>query len=158
MVESLSYTYTSQSEMESIFSAVAVMLRSDDPNDAESDPTDILTDVVEEATDICNEYLLPRYEASILNESKWVRRRCSYIACKLLSERRGNAGQFTSRYEEIIRSFERVRKGQMQIPRQATRSNYQPKHSNIVVDDRVYPTEDKLQDVEDLETRYRWPY
>lgn len=158
MVETLTYTYTTQREMESVFSRLAVLLRTDDPPDISPDPDATLTDVIEDATDVCNEYLLPRYAASVLNESKWVRRRCSLIACHLLSERRGNPGQFTDRYEAIIDSFKLVAKGYRQIPRQATRHDLTPKHTNIVVDDRVSPEEDKLQDVEDLEYRLDWPW
>jgi phage gp36-like protein len=138
-METLPYVYTTRAEVESIYGIRAVDLRLDD--DPESDDVDtteesFLTYLCEEATDIINQYVLQRYDAVALNESSWVRRRAAWIACYLLSQRRGQAKQYVSRYNEIIFDLERIMTGTLIIPRVPTSADFSPAMSNLVIDDR----------------------
>lgn len=137
MAETITYTYTTKAEIASVFSQLAVTLRIIDETDSTSSQTTYLTDIIEEATDVINEYLLGIYNASDLANSKWVRRRASWIAVYLLSQRRGNPAQFQARYDEIIESLEQIMDGRRQIPRTPTADDFIPVHRNAVVDDRL---------------------
>ena len=112
MVEALPLLYSSQKEMELIYSELGVTLRLDDVDDDVAPQTTIaerLEAVIQDATDECNEYLLHIYDAVDLNESRVVRRWCSLIACHILSRRRGNPGQFNDEYDRIILKMIAVR-------------------------------------------------
>jgi len=136
MPETIPYLYTSQTEMESIFGAIAVELRTDDDEDSSLSVEEQakLTDVIEEATDVANQYLAERYRVSDLNNSKWVRRRVSYIACYFLSIRQGNPEQYGTRYAQIIEEFEAVKDERMNIPRIPVAYDNTPALSNVVID------------------------
>ena len=138
MVETLTYRYTSQPEMESIFSVDGIELRFDDDDDDALSPTelDYLDDVIDEATDEVNLYLLDRYNASDLVNNLWVRRQASYIACHRASIRRGNPDQYLRKYEEVIAQLQAVQSEELNIPRLPLAYDSRPGHSNLVVDHR----------------------
>jgi hypothetical protein len=130
MVESLTYTYTTQAEMESIFSATGVSLHTDD------DTPDSITEAIEEATDEINLFCLEEYDAADLNQNKWVRRMASYIACQIISIRRGQAELYSSKVDQIFKRLERIKSGSLEIPRLAKRTKGGPVMSNLRVDFR----------------------
>lgn len=154
MTESAPTLYTSRSEIESIFSIMGVNTRVDDDHTEAVDTAwgikcagasiteeSYLDDIIEEATDYMNQYLLGFYKSTDLANSRWVRRRCSYIACYFLSQRRGNPAQFTTRFEEITAELGMLARGpgangNPLIPRVPLRSDNRPSHSNISIDDR----------------------
>jgi len=93
-------------------------------------------DCIDEATDTINQYAMEWYEESRLVNSLWVRRRATVIACWLLSQRRGNPGQFEERVSQITLELEKVLKGDLRIPRLPMRADFTPGVSNYRVDDR----------------------
>lgn len=147
MVETIPYTYTSRAEMASIFSTDALDLRVDEDEDdsVSAGEEQLVTDCIEEATDICNQYCLPTYDASAMADSLWVRRRCSYIACYLLSIRRGHAPQYTQQYNSAIEDFKAIFDGKMVIPRLAPAYDLTPALSNLVVDDHYARSKIRVQ-------------
>ena len=137
-VETLAYRYTSQDEVERLFSTIGVSLRVADLGG--TNRTTYWTEVTEEATDIVNQYVLLYYDADDLANSRWVRYHATWIALVLLCRRRGNQVPqgIMDRYNEIIADLEMVRDGKMQIPRVPTTFNNLPSMSNMRVDDRFY--------------------
>lgn len=143
MVEVLAYTYTSEAEMQRLFSNKGVDLRVDDLED----PTNTFTDIISEATDTINFYAELYYDPEDLNNSILIRRWATWIGVYLLSQRRGNSAQYEARYIEIINILEQISSGDRIIPRLATREDFTPAMSNVHVDDRfrvhklrVHPT------------------
>lgn len=143
MVETQPTLYTSRAEMASIFTTLALDTRVDDDRSetvSASEET-LLEECIEEATDIFNAYLLPFYTDTNLALSRWVRRRCSYVACYLLSQRRGNPAQFADRYAAILEEIQRIAKGpgingNPHIPRIPVRQDNRPSLSNLKIDNR----------------------
>lgn len=143
-VETLPYVYATQQSIENLYSAAAVLLRGDDNDDGTLD-AGLLTDVIDTATDTTNFYILPLYEASRANDNLWVRSRTTLIACWLLSQRKGDAAQFQTRYERVMAELEQVNKMQHFIPRLPLSSNLAPGVSNYHVDDRYVIAKTRVQ-------------
>ena len=133
-LETLAQVYTSKAEMESLISFAGVDLRLDDLGEA--DMTQVILEIVEEATDVVNEHCLGRYEATDLVDSRWVHSVATWIGCYLLSQRRGNPALFSERYEQVITRLEDVQHRRKNIPRVPERANMIPAVSNVRVDDR----------------------
>lgn len=140
----MALNYTSRAEMESCFSFYGLDLRlDDDQTDGEVvNPTEetFLDHCGYEATDLINQFLVSRYEPSAINTNRWVRRTASWMACYILSSRRGNPRQFVARYEEAILHLKDIHDGQRMIFDEdgnpvPSRSDLSPSHSNLTVDD-----------------------
>jgi hypothetical protein len=132
MAEAVPLLYTSQTEIERIWSANAVTLRTDEIGST----TDYWDEVNEEATDIVNLYASIWYEESDMYSNRFVRRLATWIGCYLVSLRRGDPGQYYAQYERVIDILEKIQKGILQIPRLGTRADITPALSNMRVDDR----------------------
>jgi phage gp36-like protein len=132
--------FTSLAEMESIWSTLGITLRLDDDDDGANDAaeTALLDEVIADASDVCREYLQEIYEEDELSANRWVKRHCSWIACHLLSRRRGNPGQFTEEYDRAIEKFNLVRRGRLFVPGAAPRGNLGPRMANQIVDLRYF--------------------
>lgn len=146
MVETLSYTYTSRSEMNELLSSVGVDFRLDDLSDPSSEDAVVLN-IVSEATDMVNFYCGRIYDEVDLNDSMLARRWATWIGVYLLSQRRGNPSLFEDRYQEVLAMMEKVTEGTFIIPRLPTKADFTPAMSNLHVDDRfrvhklrVHPT------------------
>jgi phage gp36-like protein len=138
MVEVAPPLYTDRAETEKVYSTLGINLRLDDDEDDTVDATEetYLDEMIENATDVINQYALHFYTATELAESRWVRSRATWIACYLLSRRRGNSAQFVDEYNAIIAELELVRRGQFFIPRLKTYDDFLPCHSNLKIDRR----------------------
>lgn len=146
MTEAIPTLYTSRSEIESIFTINGVDFRLDDDYNETISATEetYLDAIIIESTDIVNQYLLPLYSATDLAESRWIRRRASYIACYFLSMRRGNPRQFGDRYDEILSELEAIAMGpgipgNPIVPRVPLRKTFTPSYINPEIDDRFGP-------------------
>lgn len=137
----LTDTYTSETEIERLITETGGSLRMDDL----SDDADMWQEIVEEATDVVNQYAEGRYESSNMKLSSWVRRRATWIGAYLLSQRRGNPSQFNQRYQEILDELKAVAAGQISIPRLPIREELTPAHSNLVIDDRFHSRKIRVQ-------------
>jgi hypothetical protein len=135
-VESLSYVYTSEDEISRLISAAGTNLRVGDLTSTML--TDYWTELIAEATDAVNQYVLWTYEAADLADNRWVRARATWIGLVLLCRRRGNAvpESIMQRYDEIIEELQMVLAGRLQIPRLNTISDMTPAMSNLEVDNR----------------------
>lgn len=144
MVEILTYTYTSQAEIERIWSSAAAMLRTDDDQDGVAE-SGVWDDVVNEATDTINFYCEKWYEPQDMAQNLWIRRAATWIGAHLLSQRRGNPGQYTDRHDRIIAFLEEVCAGKKQVPRLAQRADFTPALSNLRVDHRFATKKIRVQ-------------
>lgn len=101
--ETLSNVYTSEAEMQRLLSLEGVELRLDDLDDTDDEQTEYLTEVIADATDVINAYLLQTYSASTMETNRWIRSRATWIGCYFLSQRRGNPPPeiFETRYSQI---------------------------------------------------------
>lgn len=136
MVETLTYTYTSEDEILRIYGDTGMqgIIQDLSQNNREEWWTELIAD----ASDIINEYCEVFYEPSAMETSTWVRRRAAWIGAYLLSQRRGNPAIFQTRFEMILDELAQVRAGVMLIPRLETRSDFTPAMSNMVVQDYFY--------------------
>jgi len=134
-VETLTYTYTSQTEIERLWSVTGALYRADDDSDGAAE-TNVWDDIVDEATDVVNLYILRWYDEEYATNNKWVRRVASIIGAYLLSTRRGNPPQFESQYERVMAQLEQVGSGTFRIPRLPMRDDFTPSMRNYRVDHR----------------------
>lgn len=141
MVEALTYTYTSQAEIERVWGETAVDLRTDDLVST----TTLFTEIVAEATDTINLYLNRRYEASVMSENAWVRRAATWVGCYLLSRRRGNPGQYYEEYERILALLDQIKHNALDLPRAPVRSDAIPVGTNYTIDERYHQGKVRIQ-------------
>jgi hypothetical protein len=76
-----------------------------------------------------------------LVNNRWVRRTTSWIACYILSMRRGNPKQFVAKYQEALIHLLAISEGHRPIFDEngnpvPVSSDLAPAHSNLAVDDR----------------------
>lgn len=135
-VETLTYTYTSRVEVERLISVAGVGMRVSDLTG--DNLSTYWEELIADATDTVNQYVLGWYEAEDLANNRWVRTRASWIALMQLCRRRANPvpDAVSTRYEEVIDELDRVLRGSIQVPRLGTRSDMLPSLSNVRVDDR----------------------
>lgn len=145
MVESLSYLYTSQAEIERLMSSKSAELYVDDLGIGVADDPAVWTDVIEAATDTVNIHCQLYYEESVLANSSWVHRITTWVAAHYLTQRRGNPGAYSNLYAEAMSYLERIRDGELQIPRAALRSVMVPAMSNFTIDDRFRVNKIRVQ-------------
>jgi len=141
-IEAAPPVLTTRDEMASISSTLGIDLRIDDNDDGVIDVFPItgeeqfLLDAIEEASDEAYMRLEMYYTPEVLETSRWVRRRVSYIALHVLSKRRGNPGNYCDEFEKYMAQFEEVASGDLQIPRLAKSHNFEPSMSNTLVNHR----------------------
>lgn len=163
-LEPLPPLYTSRAEMEELFSRLGVDSRIDDdqsasvntPYDftrAEDQPNEetYLDFIILNATELINQYLYLYYDPLVLTDNRWTRMVCTWIACYLLSKRRGNPELFTTEYEQYIETLKLIAKGpgvngNPLVPRAALRFDLRPSHSNIVIDDHYTQSKIRVQE------------
>jgi len=140
MATAPTYQFTSQDEIERLFSRMAIKLRTDDL--AGDDIADWWEEHISDATlrvwmyiHLFNGDIHGLPDATLVN-SYWIRRRATWIACYYISQRRGNPSQFNERYLEIIEELEKVQLGLIQIPEIATSAKLIPAMDNLTVDNR----------------------
>lgn len=132
------YLFTSQTEIERLWSAEGAGLLADDDEDGNAEPN-VWNDIIYEATDTVTMYVQRRYtDGSALSLSSWVRRAATVLGAYYLSQRRANPERFESAYQRIMNLLEEIWAGKLRIPRLAMSSQQTPALSNYVVDDR-YP-------------------
>lgn len=123
--------FTSTTEIDCMFGASAVELRTDDGSEST-----IVAEIINQASETVQSYTDRYYDAADLTGSNWVRRRATILAAYYLSSRRGNPTQYTAMVEQITRELEGVAEGKILIPGVAARSVDVPTVSNQTVDDR----------------------
>lgn len=135
---SLTYKYTTQAEIEGLFSTVGVTERLDDNDNGAIAAGELayLDQLITYATNRLNSYLLQYHSDADMSDNDWCREKATVIACYLLSRRRGNAAQFETEYNEIMSYLKGYANYVGQIPFLPLRHEKGPALSNLVVDDR----------------------
>jgi hypothetical protein len=143
--------YTSQAEIERMWSLRAAALHVSDYDSEETAPVGdiafraaVWDDILCAATDEVNFYLLKFHEASDLYSSRWVRTRATWIGCYLLSLRRGDPGYFKTLYDQAIAQLERINESNT-VPRLTLNQNFTPALSNIRIDDRFRVAKERVE-------------
>ena len=151
----LPYTFTSQEEIERIYSTLAVNLRVDDLST--NNKTNLFNELVNLATSAVASYTLRYYNNANLINAAWVRRRATIIAAYYLSMRRANGTQFGMEYQRVMEELEKFLTSIPPfIPDDVgglvpVRTSMIPTVSRQIVDDRY--RHDKLRRVRDQSTK-----
>ena len=127
----LSSLYSSQDEMDNLLSAAGLDLRLDDTIEI----TEIINESVSYATGTIDSYALQFYVETDMENSHWVRRRATIIACWYFSQRRGNPPLYEEMVNQIMEELKLIAQRKLIIPRLPGRFNRGPTVSNYVVDD-----------------------
>lgn len=133
-IETLTYLYTTNAEIERLYSVLGVQDRADDDYDGSAED-DVMDDLCAWATDTVNLYVSERYDPQYLANNLWVRQAATVIAAWMLSQRRANPAQFTDWYDKIIELLEKIAAGTLDIPRMPARADSLPAMSNYVIQD-----------------------
>lgn len=146
MPETLAYLYSSESEINRRMSVpMTDDYAEDDPYAAVTNPDTNLADAIAMATDEVNIYCLYWYEEADLANSSWIRNLATWIACYHLTQRKGEPAKFENQYDKAIAFLERVRSGELQVPRLPQRADLSPCHSNYVIDSRFTKAQSRVQ-------------
>jgi phage gp36-like protein len=138
-----SHTYTTQAEMDRLFSQLAREERVDDFGQGASN-TNVIDDMIEDATSTIDAYVLRFYDADVLVNARWVRRRATVFACHYLSQRRGNPALFTQWIDRIMKELEMIAQGKLIIPDVASRGDGIPSVTNYLMDARFGTKKDRV--------------
>jgi phage gp36-like protein len=116
-------------------------------HDVPDEPTaGVYDDVVNQATDEINLYLIERYLPAGLAGSTLVNRWATTLGAYFLTLRRGNPppNSLAVDYERVIKLLERIQAGTLNIPNVATRSRG-PVWDNLTVDRRYHQQKLRVQ-------------
>lgn len=104
-------TYCTLADIQARLSVAGVSSAIDDDEDA-------IDAVIDEASSVVEEYLLPHYSDADLSQNRWVKHQCSTIAAVLLMQRRGNdpPRSLRRKYEESLEKMDLVCQGGRQVP------------------------------------------
>lgn len=133
-IETLSYEYTSQAEIERLYGKKGVQSMLVDVSG--DDVAAIWNELVADGTQTIDAYAAQIYNQADLATSRWVRTRATWIAAFRLSQRKGNNDLFAQRYDQIIEELEKVMTLQLVIPNLPYSADMSPAMSNITVDPR----------------------
>ena len=133
-VETLTYTYTSQDEIERFLSQDGVDARTDDLANAD----DWWDDLIAMATDKVNFYCERWYDPEDMASNRWIRNHATVLGAFYLSLRRADPGIYHDLYQLYVAELEEVHSGRMQVPRLPQRGDLVPSMSNLEIDER-YP-------------------
>ncbi len=130
--------YTSQTEVERLFSSLAVELRRDDFEDTDPEYDNVLEEVLLQAHYEVKSIINRVYSDANALLHPWIRKRATYIAAYFLSIRRGNDSQYFNEYFQALEDLEALVKGELFIDDLAANINSLVTYCNISSDNR-YP-------------------
>ena len=134
MPTALAYTFTSQAEVERLYTIEGSNLQI---MDLVGDNVAYLwAETIADATTEMLSYLQGIHSDADLYNNYWVRRRATWIAAYRLSQRAGSPPQFAERYLQILEELQKVKDGVIMIPDVPVRSDLAPSMSNVYVDAR----------------------
>lgn len=142
----LTYYYTSLALVQGLLSRSGVTLRMDDDDSSEmeatEDPVDeqaiLEEEIIPQATDEVNCYLIERYAAAQIASSWIAVKACTTFAAVEVCERRGNPvpKSLMDRYERMERLLEKIQAGKMSLGIAQQREADFPLLSNVRLDAR----------------------
>ena len=112
MASTLNYTFTTQEELERLFSSQAIEYRRDDFDVSDPEYLSVLEEIIDQATLEAKAILNKIFDDVDLNGNLWVRRRCTIIGCYLFSIRRGNDSQYFQEYLDALSDLEGLVEGE----------------------------------------------
>lgn len=131
---------TTAQRMIDIAGSTYVALRVDDNDDGVitggTDEQQYLDEIIADASQEAYPYLLHHYDEDDLVTSDWVQRRVAWVALHLISQRRGEPGQYAEHHDRAIAEFTASQQEQLWIPDLTPRDNFAPSMSNQTVDHR----------------------
>jgi hypothetical protein len=98
---------TSLAEINDVFSVDGVDNHTEDLEDNSA----FIVKIIHQASERAMLYLRSKYSADDCAENVWVREQVTYIACYLISIRRGNPSLYTDLYAQALIDLEQVRDG-----------------------------------------------
>jgi hypothetical protein len=140
------YALTSVAEINSVFSSEGV----DNHIDDSTDELTLKGQIIGQASARVMLYLRSQYAIEDCMTNVWVREQATYIACYLISIRRGNPSLYTDMYAQALIDLEQVRDGMLdaglpaksravvQTPMMDSRF-FNPKRVNPMASTRVLP-------------------
>jgi len=133
-------TYTTQEEIVDIFSTEGSDLHVDDI----LDPPEFWVKLCERATSRVNQYLLGLFSAENLSSHVRVREITTYIACYILSIRRGNPALYRGEYEDALNDLEQIKTGNLylDLPR---RQSHRVVMQNPIIDNRFVRNPNRVE-------------
>lgn len=105
----MSVNLTSREEIEEVMSVEGVDNHLEDFPSLLSHP--IMDRIIRQASERCLLFLRTHYSEDSLSENVWVREQATYVACYLLSIRRGNPSLYSDLYAQAMEYLEMVRDG-----------------------------------------------
>lgn len=129
-------TLSSLTEMQRLLSTVGVTEFADHDDSGAAD-TDVVEDCINQATEEMRMYCW-RYADDTLATSTLANRWATVLACYFLTTRRGNPppDSLAMQYGDVMAKLELVRIGTLKLPGIATKANYSPAFSNLIIDRR----------------------
>lgn len=143
MASSLDHTYTTEAELERFCGENYVDFRLDDL--VTLDRNTLLYDLIDQSTLDVDTYLEPWYLTADLTNHKLARWYATIIFAYKLSQRRGNAAQYVTEYEDTMAKLQEFATGIPPFPGIGTRSDFTPAMSNLTVDERFQLQKQRVQ-------------
>lgn len=135
--------FTTEAEMEKLFSTAGLDLRVDEDGTGSS-KTAIVNQAIAWASSTIEAYTARFYESSNILSNQWIRSHATVLACYYFSQRRGNPSLF-QRLADIAREdLTKLAKSEILIPGAVPISANQPALSNYNVDCWYGPTKAKV--------------
>ena len=132
--------YCSRSDIESIWSSLAVIRSVDDDQDGSLSATEegYIDRAIERAANRMNAFLEMRYRLSDLAANTWCRDANALLAAFLLATRRGNPApdHLLEQYELLLSDLADIRSGHLVVPQAGESVETIPTVTNFAVDPR----------------------
>lgn len=126
------FLFTTEEEMQRLFSEVGVQMHSDDF----VDNSEVLYEIIERATGRVKQILNKGFDDSVLHQSPRIREIATIVACYLLSVRRGNPSLYAEMYIEAMADLESIANGDQYLSELPRSSNTLVVFQNVSSDNR----------------------
>jgi len=136
LIGSLPYYFTSQTELERLFSTLGIEYRRDDFANYSSEYTKVLFEIIAQATYEVKAILNKLYDDVDLSQSIWIRRRATIIGCYLFSIRRGNDSQYFNEYLDALEDFNNLLTGKLYLEELPSGAATRVGFYNVATDNR----------------------
>jgi hypothetical protein len=133
----LTYYFTSKEEIERTWSVDGVEDRRDDYDNASEERTKVMYEVIIRATMEVKGILNKLFADVNLVKNPWVREKATYIACYLLSVRRGNPSHYYNEYLDALDALRQLVEGEIYFEDLPVSTNSRVAMVNVSTDNRL---------------------